>query len=352
MQNLVVYDNLASEKLTERRRRILNIVIQEYVQNAQPVGSQVIAQNYDLGVSSATIRNDLSALEEEGMLTHPHTSAGRVPTEAGYRYFVHHLLTESELPFEDRRAIRVQFRQVRRELEQYLRLSTAVLSKTAQSAAVATAPRAQQTRFKHIELVGIHDTKVLLVLVLQDGTVKQQVLDLDQPMAQDLLRQVSNELNAHLANADAESIFNKYNLLTPFAVQVAMLVKEIFDRLESNFNGQIYRDGLAHMLEAPEFAGGEGVGNIVRVFEQRTLLEQVLGEYEGGNDIQVVIAGEGRFAELQDISLVLGRYGMSNRATGLVGVIGPLRMPYSRTISAVRYVSELMSEMVEELYTE
>lgn len=343
----------ATDELAERRRRILNIVIQEYVQTAQPVGSGTIFQNYDLGVSAATIRNDLAFLEEEGLLTHPHTSAGRMPTDAGYRYFVQHMLTESELPHDERRAIRVQFKQARQELDQWLRLSTAVLARTSQSAALATAPRSAKSHFKHLELVGIHDTKVLLVLVLQDGTVKQQLLDLDKPMEQRELSQVSNELNDYLTRANAESIHSKVELLSPFARQVAALIGEIMERIDNHMSGQIYRDGLVQILEAPDFAGADHMRKIVRVFEQRTLLEQVLGEYpDNTTDIQVVIAGEGRYAELQDISLVIGRYGVTDRATGVVGVIGPLRMPYGRTISAVRFVSGLMSEMVEDMYAD
>lgn len=343
----------ASEELADRRRRILNIVIQEYVQTAQPVGSSTIAQNYDLGVSAATIRNDLAFLEEEGLLTHPHTSAGRVPTDAGYRYFVQHLLTESELPHDERRAIRVQFKQARQELDQWLRLSTSVLARTSQSAALATAPRSAKSHFKHLELVGIHGTKVLLVLVLQDGTVKQQLLDLDEPMEQRELSQVSNELNDLLARANTEIVTTKSDLLSPFAGQVAVLIREIMERIDNHMSGQIYRDGLVQILEAPDFVGADHVRKIVRVFEQRTLLEQILGEYpDNATDIQVVIAGEGRYAELQDISLVIGRYGNTDRATGIIGVIGPLRMPYGRSISAVRFVSGLMSEMVEDMYAD
>jgi heat-inducible transcriptional repressor len=343
----------ATNELAERRRRILNIVIQEYVQTAQPVGSGAIAQNYDLGVSPATIRNDLAFLEEEGLLTHPHTSAGRIPTDAGYRYFVQHLLTESELPQDERRAIRTQFQQARQELDQWLRLSTSVLARTSQSAALATAPRAARSHFKHLELVGIHDTKVLLVLVLQDGTVKQQLWDLDQSMEQRELSQISNELNEQLARADAEAITTKATTLAPFARQVALLISEAMVQSDNHISGQIYRDGLVQILEAPDFGGGEHVRKIVRVFEQHTLLEQVLSEYaDNATGIQVMIAGEGRYADLQDISLVIGRYGVTDRATGVVGVIGPLRMPYSRTISAVRFVSGLMSEMVEDIYAD
>jgi heat-inducible transcriptional repressor len=335
--------------LSERQRRLLSIVIQEYVHTAQPVGSQSIAQCYELGVSAATIRNDLATLEREGLLTHPHTSAGRVPTDAGYRFFVQNLLRDPELPSGERQEIRSQFSPARQELDQWLRLSTSVLAKASQNAALATAPRAVRSRFKHMELVGIHDTKVLLVLVLQEGSVKQQLLDLDQPMEQSELGQTSNELNDRLAGYDSAAVEASVGLLTPFARQVALLVAAAMSRTDSQFSGPIYRDGLAQILEAPEFAGGETVRRIVQVLEQRLLLEQVLDDLSVGSEVQVVIAGEGRYAELQDISLVIGRYGASDRATGLLGVLGPLRMPYGRTIGAVRYVAALMSEVIEEI---
>ena len=251
--------------------------------------------------------------------------------------------------------MRVQFREVRQELDQWLRLSTAVLAQASQSAAIATAPRSAQHRYKHLELIAIHDTRVLLVLVLEDGTVKQQLLDLDEAMEQDELRPVSNELNENFAHASAAMITDIYASFTPLAQQVAMLVVEIMEQLDSQLSEQIYRDGLVQVLEAPEFDQGEQIRKIIRVFEQQSLLEQVLGEYYAGrttnrNDIQVMIAGEGRYADLEDISLVIGRYGIVNQTTGVVGVIGPLRMRYGRTISAVRFVSRLMSEMVEEMY--
>lgn len=339
----------ALDNLSDRQRRLLYIVIQEYVQTVQPVGSSAIAQSYDLGVSTATIRNDLAVLEKEGLLTHPYTSAGRVPTDAGYRYFVQNLLRDAELPPAEQQVIRTQFTLSRQELDQWLRLSTSVLAQASQSAALATAPRAAQSRYKHMELVAIQGTKVLLVLVLQEGAVKQQLLDLDQPMEQSELSRISNELNDQLARCDTAAITAKYPLLSPFARQVATLVVDAMARLDNQFSGQIYRDGLAQMLEAPEFADAENIRQIVQVFEQRSLLEQVLGDFALGNDVQVVIAGDGRYTELQEISLVLKRYGASDRATGLLGVIGPVRMPYGRTIGAVRYVATLMSEVVDEI---
>lgn len=342
--------------MAARRRRVLSIVIQEYTRTAQPVASNAIAADYDLGVSASTVRNDLAALEKDGLLTHPHTSAGRIPTDAGYRYFVHNLLADTELPSDERKLIRSEFTDARRDLDQWLRVSTSVLARASNGAALATPPRADQSRFKHIELVGIHDTTVLLVLVLEDGAVKQQLLDLDEPMAQAELSQISNELNDRLGSASALTVLARCQNLTAqgsqalLAMQVAMLVAEIMGRIDSRMGRQIYRDGLAQVLEAPEFTENASAGKIVRVLEQRSLLEAILDEYLIDNEVRVVIAGDGRFDELQDISLVISSYGVADRATGMLGVVGPLRMSYGRTISAVRFVAAMMSDMVSDMY--
>ena len=341
---------MSAENLTERQQRVLRIVVQEYVQSAQPVGSNSIAANYQLGVSSATIRNDLALLEREGLLTHPHTSAGRVPTELGYRYYVQFLMADEELPSDERREIRVQFGEVRQEMDQWLRLSTSVLARTTQAAALATAPRTHISRYKHLELVAIHGCKVLLVLVLQEGAVKQRLLDVDQPMEQHDLSRISNELNEHLVGKSGAEFAQGYALLSPFAKQVAFLVADVMERVDRRSASQMYRDGLAQILEAPEFAEGDNVRRIVQVFEEQTVLEQVVNEYADSGDIHVVISGNGRIAELRDMSLVLARYGVIDRATGLLGVVGPLRMSYGRTMGAVRFVAALMSEMVEDIY--
>lgn len=339
------------EKITPRQARILRIVIQEYVQSAQPVGSTAIAQNYNVGVSSATIRNDLAALEREGLLTHPHTSAGRMPTDAGYRFFVEYLLADDELSLAERHDIRGEFNQARQEMDQWLRLSTSVLARTTQSAALATAPRTHVSRFKHLELVAIHDIKVLLILVLQDGTVKQQLLDLNEPLEQSELSRTSNELNDQLGGLSAGIISQRLAHLSPFARQVGALVAELMNRLDSQIGAQIYRDGLMQILDAPEFAEGENVRRIVQVFEEQSVLEQVVDQAIEDDDIRVVISGDGRFAELSELSLVLARYGVIDQAAGVLGVIGPLRMSYGRSMGAVRFVAALMSEMVEEMYS-
>jgi len=341
---------MPTDSVSDRRRELLRIIVQEHVDSAQPVGSRAIANKYNLGVSPATIRNDMAALERDGLLTHPHTSAGRVPTDAGYRYFVRHLASNMELPSSERRMIRRQFHQSRREIDQWLRLSTAVLSHASHAAALATAPRAMHSRVKHLELIGIRDSVVLLVVVWEEGAVKQQIISLDGPVTQEELSQTSNELNEQLAFADAAYIAQRMPFLSPLAQDVADLLADMMKQLDGRVGDRIYRDGLAQILDAPEFAEGENVRRVVKVMEQRSLLEEILDQMVEINDVQVLIAGEGRFVELQDISLVLTQYGIENQVTGMVGVIGPLRMAYGRTIGAVRYVAALMSDLMHQYY--
>jgi len=341
---------MPADPVSDRRKDLLRIVVQEYVDSAQPVASQSIADKYNLGVSSATIRNDMAALERDGLLTHPHTSAGRVPTDAGYRYFVRYLVPNIELPSSERRTIRNQFHQSRREIDQWLRLSTAVLSQASNAAALATPPRAVNSRIKHLELIGIRDAVVLLVLVLEEGAVKQQIVSLDAPATQDELSRISNELNEQLAGADMAMMATLLPLLTPLGQDITLLLVEMMENMDGQVGERIYRDGLAQILEAPEFAEGENVRRVVQVMEQGSLLAEILDQMVEVNDVQVLIAGEGRFVELQDISLVLTQYGIENQVIGMIGVIGPLRMTYGRTIGAVRYVAALMSDLMHEYY--
>ncbi len=342
------------EKLTSRQQMILSLVVREYVSTAAPVGSKGLADKFKLGVSSATIRNELARLEELGYLTHPHTSAGRVPTEAGYRYFVERLMGEAQLPLEEQRMIAHQFHQVRQNIEQWTKLAAAVLARTSRSAALITAPQSTRVRFKHVQLISTHGQVVLLILVLQDGSVKQEMLTLAQSLAQEALDETSRRLNNACENLSAEAITAVRSNLPAFEAEIASVIADIMQQTESRAARTVYRDGLAEVLKQPEFEGKAEAETLLGVLEERTgLLEEVLNHAvspDVGN-VQVVIGGEGRWRELKDYSLVLARYGVPDFATGALGVLGPMRMPYSRAISAVRYVADLMSDMVSDLYT-
>lgn len=339
-------------EMTLRRQAILGLVIRSYIEKGQPVGSKAFVEGYGLELSAATIRNEMAALEEMGYLTHPHTSAGRIPTEQGYRYFVEHLLGDTELPLPEQLKIRHQFHQARLELDQWVRLAVAVLAHTTRKAAVATPPRARESKFKHLELISLHDTLVLLVLVLQGGTVKQEMLTLDQPMDQESLSRLSNQLNAECAGLTGSQIGARLAARSGLIGQLGELVSQTMINMDSREANAFYREGLVHVLAEPEFADGEQVRQMVQTLEGPTLVDVVMTAAEplDVGSVQVLIGGEGRWREFAELSLVLSRYGVEGRASGLLGVVGPIRMPYDYTIGAVRYVSQLMSDLVSEWY--
>jgi heat-inducible transcriptional repressor len=352
---LQVSNVMSNPDMTPRRQAVLGLIIRSYIERGMPVGSKMFVQSYGLDISPATIRNEMAVLEEMGYLTHPHTSAGRVPTDAGYRYFVEHLLGETELPLPEQHMIRHQFHQAQLELDQWVRLAVAVLAHTTRKAALATPPRAHQSRFKHLELISLRDTVVLLVLVLMGGTVKQQILTLDEVIEQETLSRLSNEMNDRLTGARAGQIEVEARKLSDSSRQVGRFVARVVSQTMSAVDRQgddaLYRDGLLHILEEPEFALGSQARNIAHVIEGPSLTHIVTTAAPpqvGG--VQVLIGGEGRWHEFADLALILSRYGVEGGASGLLGVVGPLRMTYDRTIGAVRYVAGLMSDLVGDWY--
>jgi heat-inducible transcriptional repressor len=335
--------------LTPRQQLILALVIREYIATAQPVGSKTI-QGYGLEVSSATIRNDMVALEERGYLIQPHTSAGRMPSELGYRYFVERLMRESHLPVTEQRTIRHQFHQVGVDREQWMRLGASVLARTAQSAAVVTSLRTEQSRLKHLELISLRDTLVMLIVVLEGGIVQQQMLSLDEAMNQDTLGQISNRINDLCVGGSLTRVRSCIRQLGALEQQILEVVAGVMKRVDDQAGLHLYRDGLLNILDQPEFTVQKSARNVVHLFEDRTLLENLLTEMLEVGGVQVIIGGEGRWNELSECSLVVSPYGVSGEATGALGVMGPMRMPYSRAISTVRYVAGLLSDLFRDLY--
>jgi heat-inducible transcriptional repressor len=342
------------EELTLRQRTILGLVVREYVKSTSPVSSRTLVDSYGLQVSTATVRNELAQLEELGYLTHPHTSAGRVPTHKGYNHFVERLLGEVELPLHERRTIAHQFHQAPRGFEHWMPLAASVLARTARGASLVTAPQAVQASYKHLQLISTEGRLVLLVLVLRGGTIKQQMLNLVAPLDQQALNEASDRLNQLFSGLTASEIKTRLDELPPFEANVAELVANVMDRTDSQTTGTVYRDGLSEVLQQPEFTEGEQVRGLVRVMEEHSFLEAVLADALGPEvgSVRVLIGGEGRWNELQACSLVLGRYGVAGFTTGALGVVGPTRMFYGRAISAVRFVAGVLSDMVYDMYAE
>ncbi|MBN1963723.1 MAG: heat-inducible transcription repressor HrcA [Anaerolineae bacterium] len=332
-------------ELTDRQRRILELIVHNYITDGSPVSSKSLIEN--LGVSSATIRNEMSALETLGFIDSPHTSAGRVPTEAGYRYFVQRLSNGRHLSLIERRMIAHQFHQAPLDIEQWMRLAAAVLARTAQGASLVTAPYSRINRFKHLELIATQGRMVLMVLVLMNGEVRQRMLTLAEPVTQPQLSETATRLTTLVLSLTASEITAKLSGLATLEREVLQLVSDLMN--EADRPNLVYRDGLAELLG--KFEEHEGAEQALRVLEEQTVLEDLLNEAAPTvGDVRVLIAGEGRWEDISLLSIVLGRYGIDGHATGALGVLGPTRMPYGRAISTVRYVADLMSNLMIGIY--
>jgi heat-inducible transcriptional repressor len=336
--------------LTERRARLLSLIVSEYVDSAVPVGSDAIVRKHAIKLSSATIRNEMARLEDEGYISHPHTSAGRVPSDKGYRYYVEALMEERDLPWETKQTIRHQFHQAGREEDEWIHLSAAVLARAVQNAAVVTLPRTPESRLKRLELVGIQDAAALLVLVLQQARIKQQVMIFPEPVEQDLLTVIANHLNSAFAGLSAAEIGRSQAQLTQLEWHVANAVREIMAASDRGGYDEAYLEGVRNVLQKPEFAGSDKMLNLLDVLEQRNLTKLIPFREIASDGVTVMIGAENEEDAMRDYSVVISPYGAPGGITGAMAVVGPTRMHYPETISTVRYIAGLMSEMLATYY--
>lgn len=340
--------------LSERQKIVLALIIHEHIRTTQPIGSKNLIEQYGLDMSSATVRNEMAALSEMGYLRQPHTSAGRVPTEEGYRYFVGQLMGNTELPSNTRSTITHQFYQAGQDVDQWMRLAASVLANQSKAAALVTSPQIVRTRFKHLELIELRGRQILMVLVLTGGDVRQQMLTLAEPVPQERLSAVAERVSTLCHGLDYEGMTAIVSTADALDQDILKLLTSAM-RQENLLTGEVYRDGLINVLEEPEFAEASSARRALRVLEERPFLEDLLAQTIVNSDIgsvQVLIGGEGNWEELSDCSVVLARYGVPNLATGAVGVLGPVRMRYGQTISAVRFVAGLLTELVAESHAE
>ena len=337
--------------LTERQRLILALIVRDYTENAQPVGSKRLVEHYKLDMSTATIRNEMAALTEMGYLRQPHTSAGRVPSEEGYRYFVTHVVYQADLPEPARQTISHQFYQARQDVEQWMPLAASILAHQSRSASLITAPHAERAHYKHLELIATQGRQVLMVLVLTGGEVSQQILTLAEPVAQERLSAAADRLNQVCLTKTTEEIAALPPRSDALEKDILTLVLQDMNRGEQRISGEIYLDGLTNVLSEPEFLESNDARQAVRLFEERSLLQDLLTRTMVNSNVggvQVLIGGEGEWEELKQCSVVLARYGIPGLATGTLGVFGPMRMPYARTIPTVRFMADLLSGLVSE----
>jgi heat-inducible transcriptional repressor len=337
------------DEITDRQKVLLTLIMHEYINQANPIGSKILVERFNLGMSSATVRNEMSYLTEMGYLRQPHTSAGRVPTEKGYRFFVGRLDLQREIPLAIRRTITHQFYQMRNDVEQWVRLAATILADQSKAASIITAPHPASAKLKHVEFISTRGRQILMVLVLIGGEIRQRIQSLTEPVSQVNLSAVGTELTTLFQGFEVERIRKTSKDLNELECDLLQWVIEEMDFTDSMVSGQLYTDGITNVLAEPEFFDSEEARKALRVLEERSMLQDLMARTiqndEEGN-VQVIIGGEGNWDDLRQCSIVLSKYGAPGIASGTIGVLGPIRMAYGQTISTVRFMSGLLSDLV------
>ena len=335
--------------LSARSETILKSIVGQYIVRATPVPSQSIINDFELAVSSATIRNEMARLEREGYIIRPHTSAGSIPSDMGYRYYVESL-EDVELPLNQQHQVEHTFHQVETKLEEWLRLTATLLAHLSNNMAVVFLPRPANCQFKHIEMVSLQDETALLILVLQGAKVRQQLVTFERTILQPELAAISQKLNITYGGLNVRQIADKEIPLSDIERQVSDYILSIMRAEDEEDRDEPYLDGLHFMLDQPEFAGTRQWLTLVELVEHRNRLKTILPHELPLHGVQVVIGKENKSEIIQDYSVVLSRYGLPDEAIGTIAIIGPTRMPYSRSIAAIDYMAWLLSRMIARLY--
>lgn len=337
--------------LDERKLKILQAIIHNYITCAEPVGSRLISKKYSLGVSPATIRNEMADLEELGFLTQPHTSAGRVPSDKAYRLYVDKLLRNDNVQFNSKKAIKDFLLGEIGEFDRLLQNSARILSKITNYTSLAIAPQIRDSKVKHIQLVPVDNTKMLVVIVTESGLVKNTLLRVDNNLSYEELTKISNFFNSRLKghyirdlSHDIEEalIDEMYN----FRTTIKNIIPLVNESLDNHKTDNIYSEGVTNIFDFPEYSDIDKAKSFISFIEnKRSVLDMLLNT--GHDDIEIRIGKENCYDEIKDCSLITATYSFNGRTIGKIGVIGPTRMDYSKVISVVKSLATVLSEIID-----
>lgn len=340
------------EEVNERSRQILEAIIEDYIASAEPVGSRAITRRHSLGLSPASVRNVMADLEEMGYIAAPHTSAGRVPTEKGYRFYVDTLLRVRQLSRQDQLRIEGQYRLKGLRMEEILREAGKVLSAISQYTGLVLAPRFTHTIFHHIEFVRLSKQRILVIFVAQSGIVQNKIIEAEEDLSPGELEQMTNFLNEVLTGLTIQEV--KAKIIEEMAQEKALydgLLQRALQFSREAFSeeagGEVFIEGASHMLEQPEFADLDQMKLIFRAFEQKSQLVELLDKTQAAQGVQIFIGSESDFSAIAGCSVITASYSGRRGTIGTLGVIGPTRMPYSLVIPIVDYTARLVSKVLE-----
>ncbi|MBI2844794.1 MAG: heat-inducible transcription repressor HrcA [Armatimonadetes bacterium] len=339
--------------LDTRKQRILKAIVQEHVGTAEPVGSEALVTNYDFGVRSATIRNEMAEMAEMGYLRQPHTSAGRVPSDLGYRFYVDRLMGTATLPRREAVVAKEQLSSLASEVDFIITQTCRILTGLTRYTSVATQPSTDNTRISHIGLSKVAGRKLLLVVALSDGRVEHRILDLRRQVSSSEVEKTANLLASKLVGQEIETIkttgWTRGSLsadpVSDLIADVLGALQHVIDSL-SRPDTDVCVEGANHILRQPEFKDVDRLEGVLELLEERRRLYQFLSRAILGADVMIIIGTENPFREMHDTSFVGAKYRIGSRVAGTIGVIGPTRMEYQRAVAAVDAMARNLSELL------
>jgi heat-inducible transcriptional repressor len=339
--------------LDKRKAYILATVVYEYIATAEPVGSQTLTQKYNLGVSSATVRNEMAELEAGGYLVQPHTSAGRIPSDSGYRTYVDRLMAHEEMPSEERRRIREELRDASHELDEIIDHTTRLLGRLSNNLAFVTRPQQEGQSFKHIQLIWLSPRTGVAIIVTTLGVAAQSLFELNAEAHPDDLTRFSSALNKQFANRPLRDVSDKevanvardMNLSDDLRAAVVSAIASA----RSNEQPAIAAAGAQNLLDQPEFQDLRKLRSILRIIEEQKTLYDIVADAMTSDVPSVKIGHELGSEELADLSVVTVPYRFGPNALGMLSILGPRRMPYARLLALASGTAETLSERLSDV---
>lgn len=342
--------------LDDRKIKVLHAIINSYILKAEPIGSRTISKQYDLGVSSATIRNEMSDLEELGYLNKPHTSAGRIPSDKAYRLYVDQLLKaeKSNMDMKEKGEIKKALVKESQEIDQLIQNSAKIISAITSYTALAISPQLKENRLKHIQLIPIDQTEILVVLVNESGIVKNTIFRVEQNIPEDQLVTISNLLNHKLKGftmeeinqAINEGVFQELHELKRILDEIIPIMNRSLEEIE---DVEIYAGGVTKIFNFPEYADLDKAKSFISFIEDKELLIDLLLNDSLERGMEITIGDENIYEAIKDCSLITTTYRLGDMTIGKIGVIGPTRMEYFKVINALRLFSINITEILDAL---
>lgn len=345
---------LSTIEQEDRKRKLLQAIIHQYIKTAKPVGSAFIAGQKHLDLSPATIRNIMGELEREGYLTHPHTSAGRVPTDKAYRFYVDSLVELQKLAIKEEERLRRDYQSRAREIEELMLSTSKTLSAMSQYTGFVLTPAIDQERLQHVELIALEPRRVLAVLVSDTGVVKHRQVLFDRPYPREFLEELTRLLNERLRGKPftdvRDTLLDHIEAIHQRQMDLLDVARRITQQaFDLSTAGDLYLEGTGNILSLPDFSGQEDLRSLVHLLdEKRTLGEIIVRDMADDapkfSGVRVKIGSENKSPDLKNLSLVSSTYTVGGRQMGVLGIIGPKRMEYSRMISLVNHVAQIVSQ--------